>query len=153
MLIGEAPGADEDARGLPFVGLSGQLLDRMLATISLDRRQVYISNIVPWRPPGNRQPSADEIALCLPFILRHIELVAPRYVVCLGGTATKSLLRVKDGLARLRGRWHTLATPQGMNIPTLVTFHPAYLLRSPGQKREAWRDLLMLKMTLAGESS
>ena len=146
MLIGEAPGADEDRQGLPFVGVSGQLLDRMLAAIGRDRTSAYIANILPWRPPGNRQPTPGEIALCLPFIQRHIELVDPRLIVLVGGTAAKTLLGRAEGIMKLRGRWFDyqsagLARP----IPALATFHPAYLLRAPAQKREAWRDFLTLK--------
>lgn len=140
MFIGEAPGADEDRQGLPFVGMSGQLLDKMLATIGLDRTKIYISNILPWRPPGNRQPSSSEISMCLPFVRKHIELVKPQILVCVGGTSTKALLDTNEGIMRLRGRWHDC---QG--IPTLAIYHPAYLLRSPGQKRYFWKDLLTLQ--------
>ncbi len=146
MVIGEAPGADEDRLGKPFVGLSGQLLDKMFASIGLDRNTLYISNIVPWRPPGNRQPTATEVALCLPFIEKHIQLVNPDFLVVVGGTAAKSLLKTKEGISRLRGRWISYENPHLPHaIPLLATFHPAYLLRSPTQKREAWRDLLTLK--------
>jgi len=153
MFVGEAPGADEDRRGVPFVGVSGQLLDRMLSYIGLDRSRFYITNMLPWRPPGNRPPTSGEIAACLPFIERHIELVAPRVLVFVGGTAAKTLLGTRDGIMRLRGRWLTYATP-GMAeagakpIPALAIFHPAFLLRSPAQKRLAWRDLLTLKARL-----
>ncbi len=149
MLIGEAPGADEDRLGKPFVGLSGQLLDRILAAVGLHEDTVYISNIVNWRPPGNRQPTSDEIALCLPFILRHIELVAPKVIVLLGGTAVKALLNTADGIIRMRGKW--LSSPllsDTLDAKILATFHPAYLLRSPGQKRLVWLDFLRLKKHL-----
>lgn len=146
MLIGEAPGADEDRMGLPFVGVSGRLLDRMLAAIGRDRTGAYITNILPWRPPGNRQPTPAEMALCLPFVQRHIELVRPRIIVLIGGTSAKTLLGTAEGIMRLRGRWFDYRSP-GLErpVPALATFHPAYLLRAPAQKREAWRDFLALK--------
>lgn len=144
MFIGEAPGRDEDLRGLPFVGRSGQLLDRMLATIGLDRTGMYITNVLPWRPPGNRAPTAAEIAACLPFLERHIALARPDVLVFLGGIAAKALLGMTDGIMRLRGRWLTYAV-DGREIPALPMFHPAFLLRQPARKREAWRDLLALK--------
>ncbi len=151
MMIGEAPGADEDRLGRPFVGVSGQLLDRMMASIGLERsRNFYLTNILPWRPPGNRTPTDGEIALFLPFLLRHIALVRPRHVVLLGGTPAKALLRAKEGITRLRGRWHRLPTEEG-SLPALPTLHPAYLLRSPAAKREAWSDLVLLRRTLDGE--
>ncbi|MCC7273586.1 MAG: uracil-DNA glycosylase [Alphaproteobacteria bacterium] len=149
MLVGEAPGADEDRLGKPFVGVSGQLLDRMLQAIGLDRRTAYITNILPWRPPGNRKPTAAEIALCLPFVRRHIELVAPRLLVCVGGTAASALLDRNEGIMKLRGRvlqYHT--DNDNKTIDTICIFHPAFLLRSPGQKREAWRDLLTIRRRL-----
>jgi DNA polymerase len=151
MLIGEAPGRDEDLQGLPFVGRSGQLLDRMLAAIGLDRSGVYISNILPWRPPGNRQPSPLEMAQCLPFIRRHIELADPKIVVLLGGTSAKQLLETEQGIMRLRGKWNTVRTPAS-EFPALPTLHPAYLLRQPVHKRLAWADFLALKIRL-GEFS
>lgn len=148
MLVGEAPGRDEDEMGLPFVGRSGKLLDRMLAAIGLDRTNVYISNIIPWRPPGNRTPTPQEIAICLPFILRHIELINPAVLVCLGGPSAQTLLDQRDGILRLRGRWFDYATLTGP-IPALATLHPAYLLRQPAQKKLAWRDLRSLERRLA----
>lgn len=149
MLIGEAPGADEDRLGRPFVGLSGQLLDRMFATIGYDREKFYITNILPWRPPGNRQPTLAENAACLPFVERHIELVNPKVIVLVGGTSAKTLLNRQDGIMRLRGKWLDYQTP-GMTSPikAYAIYHPAYLLRSPGQKRIAWQDLLTLKTGL-----
>jgi uracil-DNA glycosylase family 4 len=149
MLVGEAPGADEDRQGKPFVGVSGQLLDRMLACIGLDRTSVYITNILPWRPPGNRSPTAAEIAICLPFVERQIELVDPELMVLLGGTAAKTLLATADGIVRTRGKWLNYSTP-GLPRPVtaIATYHPAYLLRSPAQKRDSWRDLLMIKNKL-----
>jgi uracil-DNA glycosylase family 4 len=150
MLIGEAPGAEEDRRGLPFVGASGQLLDRMLAAIGHDRTNCYITNIVNWRPPGNRKPSPAEMTLCLPFIERHIALINPALIVLLGDTAAKTLTNRTEGITRLRGKWFTWPRPGGTEtIPVLPTFHPAFLLRSPGQKREAWMDLLAAKRKLA----
>lgn len=157
MLVGEAPGADEDREGIPFVGRAGQLLDKMLAAIGLDRSNVYIANVVPWRPPGNRTPTPAEIALCLPFTRRQIELVKPRILVCLGAPATQTLLGAKEGIMRLRGRW--LDYPLGTGtIPTLPMLHPAYLLRQPAQKRLAWQDLRSLagaiqRSSAAGEGT
>jgi uracil-DNA glycosylase family 4 len=150
MIIGEAPGADEDRLGKPFVGRAGQLLDKMLAAIQLDRTGVQITNVIYWRPPGNRKPTAPEIASCLPFVFRHIVLSRPKVLVLAGGTAATTLLDTADGITRLRGRWFDLAVP-GLDapLPTLPMFHPAFLLRSPERKREAWRDLLALKAKLA----
>ncbi|HEX6980097.1 MAG TPA: uracil-DNA glycosylase [Alphaproteobacteria bacterium] len=154
MLVGEAPGADEDRLGRPFVGVSGQLLDRMLACIGLDRTSVYIANILPWRPPGNRSPTDSEIAVCLPFIERQIELVDPEILVLLGGTASKSLLGTREGIVKTRGKWFTYQSP-GLPRPiaAIATYHPAYLLRSPAQKRDSWRDLLMIKNRLKSPSA
>jgi uracil-DNA glycosylase family 4 len=148
MFVGEAPGRDEDIEGLPFVGRSGKLLDRMLAAIGLDRSTVYIANIVPWRPPGNRDPSLQETQICLPFITRQIELVDPDVLVCLGKPATVGLLGVTDGIRRTRGRWFSYQTGT-REIRAIATFHPAYLLRSPLEKRLAWRDFLAIKKALA----
>lgn len=149
MFVGEAPGADEDRQGKPFVGAAGRLLDRMLAHIGLGRSEnAYISNILPWRPPGNRKPTPEETALCLPFIRRHIELAAPKLLVLLGGTSASALLGTGQGITRLRGRWRGLAL-DGREIETLPMFHPAYLLRQPRAKAEAWRDLLSLEERLA----
>jgi len=150
MLVGEAPGADEDREGHPFVGQSGQLLDRMLASIGLHRtKDFYVTNILPWRPPGNRTPTDAEIALFLPFVLRHIALARPQRLLLLGGTAAKALLRSREGIMRLRGRWHELPVEGLGPLPVLPTLHPAYLLRSPAAKREAWADLLLLRRALA----
>ncbi|MBF0681041.1 MAG: uracil-DNA glycosylase [Devosia sp.] len=147
MLIGEAPGAEEDRQGKPFVGRSGQLLDRMLAAIGLDRTKVYIANSVPWRPPGNRAPSPEEMELCLPFLHRQVELVAPKLVVTLGGSAMQTVFKTSVGIIKMRGKWEDLSigahATHGM--PTL---HPAYLLRNPAAKQQAWRDLLSLKMKM-----
>src|SRR6516165_866702 len=149
MLIGEGPGADEDRIGRPFVGRAGQLLDRMLAAIGLDRQGVHITNVVYWRPPGNRTPTTAEIASCLPFVLRHIALVRPKILVLAGATAAGALLPGGQGITRLRGRWFDLEIP-GLSapVPTLPMFHPSFLLRTPERKREAWRDLLALRARL-----
>ncbi|MCU0889005.1 MAG: uracil-DNA glycosylase [Rubritepida sp.] len=149
MIIGEAPGAEEDRLGKPFVGASGQLLDRMFASIGMARAEnLYITNILPYRPPGNRTPTDTEIALFLPFVLRHIALARPRRLVLAGGVAAKGLLQARDGITRLRGRWHQVSILDGTVIPSLPTLHPAYLLRNPIAKREAWADLLMLRRAL-----
>jgi len=147
MLVGEAPGRDEDIEGLPFVGRSGKLLDRMLAAIGLDRTSVYIANIVTWRPPGNRTPTPQESQICLPFILRQIELADPDILVCLGGPSAQTLLGIKDGITKTRGRWFAFETGK-REIRAMPTFHPAFLLRSPLQKRFAWRDFLAIKKAL-----
>jgi len=149
MIVGEAPGADEDRIGRPFVGVSGQLMDRMLAHVGLDRTNVYISNIIFWRPPGNRQPTTAEIAACLPFVERHIELANPEILVLAGGASAKTLLARSEGIMRMRGRWYLYeSTGMSRPVPALPTFHPAFLLRQPAQKREAWRDLLALREKL-----
>jgi uracil-DNA glycosylase family 4 len=148
MFIGEAPGRDEDIEGLPFVGRSGKLLDRMLAAIGLDRSSVYIANIVPWRPPGNRTPTPQESQICLPFIRRQIELADPDILVCLGGPSAQTLLGIKEGITKTRGRWFTFNTGK-REIRAMPTFHPAFLLRSPLQKRFAWRDFLAIKKALS----
>ena len=147
MLIGEAPGRDEDLQGRPFVGRAGQLLDRMLTAIGLDEKSVYITNTIYWRPPGNRTPTAQEIEACAPFLTRQIEILSPKVLVLLGGAAAKSVLNVTEGIMRMRGKWK-LYKAKDRDIPTLPTLHPAYLLRSPEAKRYAWRDLLMLKARL-----
>jgi len=148
MFVGEAPGRDEDIEGLPFVGRSGKLLDRMMAAIGLDRSSVYIANIVPWRPPGNRTPTPQESAVCLPFTLRQIELADPDILVCLGSPSTQTLLNSKDGILKTRGRWLPFHTGT-REIRAIATLHPAYLLRQPVQKRFAWRDFLAIKKALA----
>ena len=151
MVIGEAPGADEDRLGKPFVGRAGQLLDRMLASIGLARdaedqeNAVYITNILPWRPPGNRTPSEQETAAFLPFVERHIALARPRILLTIGNTPTKTLLATQTGIRRMRGQWQVHAAS---GLPLLPSFHPAYLLRQPGEKRQAWRDLLSLRAAL-----
>ena len=147
MLIGEAPGEDEDRQGKPFVGVSGKLLDRMLAQIGLDRGKVYITNILPWRPPGNRSPTQAEIAACLPFLERHVELVRPKLLVALGGVSAKTLLNRAEGITRLRGQWRSYEGT-GEAVPLMPMLHPAYLLRNPIAKREAWRDMLALRQKI-----
>ncbi|MBX3581326.1 MAG: uracil-DNA glycosylase [Rhizobiaceae bacterium] len=148
MLVGEAPGRDEDLEGLPFVGRSGQLLDRILAAIGLDRGSVYIANVIPWRPPGNRTPTPHETEICRPFIERQIELANPRVLVTLGGPSAKTLLNTTEGVMRLRGNWKTHVTSSGISIPAMPTLHPAYLLRNPAHKKFAWRDFLEIKVRL-----
>lgn len=151
MIVGEAPGRDEDAAGLPFVGRSGQLLDRMLAAIGLSRqaedaeRAVYITNVLPWRPPRNREPSGDEVAMLVPFLYRHIELAAPEVLVVMGNAAAKTVLETSTGITRLRGRWTAWR-----GLPVLPMFHPAALLRNGELKRPAWADLLRLAARLEG---
>ena len=149
MLVGEAPGRDEDLEGLPFVGRSGRLLDRMLVAIGRDRTSAYIANVIPWRPPGNRPPTPHETEICRPFIERQIELVNPRVLVNLGGPSAKTLLNTTEGILRLRGNWRVHTTASGIAIPAMPTLHPAYLLRTPAHKRLAWRDFVEVKMKLA----
>lgn len=151
MLIGDVPGRDEDLQGLPFVGNVGELLDRMLAAIGLDRTTTYLANLLPWRPPGNRTPTEAELAMCQPFIARHIELISPEYIVFLGGVSAKQLLDVSQSIMRLRGKWTTY-TVGDTEIPALPTLHPGYLLRQPSHKRLAWRDLLLLQEKLENKS-
>src|SRR5215469_4744960 len=152
MLIGEAPGADEDRIGLPFVGRSGQLLDRMLATIGVRRAEnAYITNVLFWRPPGNRKPTPEETAICLPFVWRHIALKRPKIVVLCGGTPTGTLLHRNDGIMRLRGRWFDLMVPNLGAVPALAAFHPSFLLRAPAHKSESWRDLLAIQSRMISD--
>ena len=156
MLIGEAPGADEDIQGKPFVGASGQLLDRILACINLARtsddaeKAIYISNILNWRPPGNRTPTQAEIDISLPFIERHIALIQPKMIILCGGVAAKGLLRRSESISKLRGTFHDYLIPSelggnGQPIPAVATYHPAYLLRTPSQKKAVWADMLMIQ--------
>ncbi|PSJ53719.1 uracil-DNA glycosylase [Mesorhizobium ephedrae] len=152
MLVGEAPGRDEDLEGLPFVGRSGQLLDRILAAIGRDRTSAYIANVIPWRPPGNRTPTPHETEICRPFIERQVELANPKVLVTLGGPSAKVLLNTTDGILRTRGAWRDHATASGMSIPTMPTLHPAYLLRNPAHKKLAWRDFLEVRARLAALS-
>ncbi|WGS02598.1 uracil-DNA glycosylase [Bradyrhizobium sp. ISRA443] len=147
MFVGEAPGRDEDIEGLPFVGRSGKLLDRMIASIGLDRRSAYIANVIPWRPPGNRTPTPQETQVCLPFIQRQIELVNPDVLVTLGNPSTQALLGTREGIMRTRGKWLDFDTGT-RTIRAIATFHPAYLLRSPSYKRLSWQDLRAIAKAL-----
>jgi len=147
MFVGEAPGRDEDIEGLPFVGRSGKLLDRMIAAIGLDRSKAYIANVIPWRPPGNRTPTPQETQICLPFIQRQIELVNPDVLVTLGNPSTQTLLSTREGIMRTRGKWSDYNTGT-RTIRAIATFHPAYLLRSPSYKRMSWQDLRSIAKAL-----
>jgi uracil-DNA glycosylase len=147
MFVGEAPGRDEDIEGLPFVGRSGKLLDRMIAAIGLDRSKAYIANVIPWRPPGNRTPTPQETQICLPFIQRQIELVNPDVLVTLGNPSTQTLLSTREGIMKTRGRWFDYDTGT-RTIKAIATFHPAYLLRSPSYKRMSWLDLRAIAKAL-----
>ena len=149
MIIGEAPGRDEDRMGVPFVGADGQLLDKMIASIGLDRASVYLTNLLPWRPPGNRSPTDEETAMLLPWLFRHVQLAKPEFVLLLGGAAAKLVLGSHDGIMKLRGRWRDVDFGDGVPRPVLASLHPAYLLRSPAQKRLAFEDLLLLAKRLA----
>lgn len=151
MFVGEAPGRDEDLEGRPFVGRSGKLLDLMMAAIGLDRTSAYIANIIPWRPPGNRDPSPQETQICLPFIRRQIELVDPDVLVCLGKPSSQAVLDLKDGIMKTRGRWFDYHTGT-RTIRAMATFHPAYLLRQPIHKRLAWQDLRAVRKALAASA-
>ena len=151
MFVGEAPGRDEDIEGLPFVGRSGKLLDRMIAAIGLDRSKAYIANVIPWRPPGNRTPTPQETQICLPFIQRQIELVNPDVLVTLGNPSTQALLQTREGIMRTRGKWQDYDTGT-RTIRAIATFHPAYLLRSPSYKRMSWQDLRAIAKALAETS-
>src|SRR4051794_7585580 len=152
MFVGEAPGRDEDIEGLPFVGRSGKLLDRMIAAIGLDRSKAYIANVIPWRPPGNRTPTPQETQICLPFIQRQIELVNPDVLVTLGNPSTQTLLSTREGIMRTRGKWFDYDTGT-RTIRAIATFHPAYLLRSPSYKRMTWQDLRAIAKALEQQSS
>ena len=147
MLVGEGPGEQEDRQGKPFVGRAGQLLDRMLAAIGLDRTKVFIANMVPWRPPGNRNPTPDELAQCAPFLHRQVELVNPKLVVTLGNVPTQALFATNQGITRMRGTWKPL-TIGSWSGPVLPTLHPAFLLRTPSAKAQAWKDMLSLKQAM-----
>ena len=144
MLIGEAPGNQEDIEGKPFVGKSGQLLDKILETININRTNCYISNIIPWRPPGNRNPTAEEISMCLPFIKKHIQLINPKVLLLVGSISSKSILNKNLGITKLRGEWHIYKDGE-IEIPALPIFHPAYLLRRPNNKSYVMRDILLFK--------
>ncbi len=149
MIVGEAPGAEEERQERPFVGPAGQLLDLMLASIGLDRTSVYITNLSPWRPVGNRVPNVQEAAELIPLLHRHVSIVEPRFILALGGTSTKALLGTQSGIMRMRGRWETTEL-EDHKVEVLPTFHPAYLLREPAQKRLAWRDLVAFRSKLEG---
>jgi len=157
MVIGEAPAADDDAQGKSFMGENGILLDKILACIGLDRqaqepeKSVYITNVLNWRPPGNRTPTAAEMDICRPFIEKHIALIRPQYLIICGGMAAKTLLNSTESISKLRGKFHNM-TIEGVNIPTMVTYHPAYLLKTPSQKKAVWTDMLMLKDIKDAES-
>ena len=149
MLIGEAPGADEDRMGIPFVGRSGHLLDKIIQAAGLARDDVYITNVLPWRPPGNRTPTTAEVAVCLPFLRRQIELVKPKVLVLLGGSAANALLENEEPISRMRGKWLEYKTEDGNSVAVMATFHPAYLLRNAGQKAKIWADFLRLKKKIS----
>ena len=153
MIIGEAPGRDEDRMGVPFVGADGQLLDKMIASIGLDRASVYLTNLLPWRPPGNRSPTDEETAMLLPWLFRHVQLAKPEFVLLLGGAAAKLVLGSHDGIMKLRGRWRDVDFGDGVPRPVLASLHPAYLLRSPAQKRLAFDDLLSVAKRLGAVQS
>jgi DNA polymerase len=155
MFVGEAPGADEDRLGKPFVGQSGQLLDKFLEWAGFSRKKnIYITNTIPWRPPGNRQPTPEENYICMPFLERHIELIQPKFLVMLGGTALKTLHNSREGIVTLRGRWMPYTTGHNnFTVDTMPIFHPAFLLRSPGQKKLFWRDLLNIRSRVEGENA
>jgi DNA polymerase len=149
MIVGEAPGEDEDRQGKPFVGVSGQLMDRMFNAIGMSReRNLYITNLLPWRPPGNRTPSAGDSAICVAFARRHVELARPKILVLAGGVAAKNMLETDQGITRLRGRWFDYTLPDGTRVPTMPLYHPAYLLRTPIGKRQAWMDLIAVAKRL-----
>jgi DNA polymerase len=149
MLVGEAPGAEEDRQGIPFCGASGQLLDKMLASINLDRNSVYITNVIPWRPPGNRTPTENEISLMKPFLMKHIEIVMPKILVAVGGSSAKAVLNINGGILRHRGLWGEIELDNGKKISTIPTLHPAYLMRAPNQKKLAWEDLKSIRSKLS----
>ena len=153
MIIGEAPGRDEDRMGVPFVGADGQLLDKMIASIGLDRASVYLTNLLPWRPPGNRSPTDEETAMLLPWLFRHVQLAKPEFVLLLGGAAAKLVLGSHEGIMKLRGRWRDVDFGDGVPRPVMASLHPAYLLRSPAQKRLAFEDLLLLTKRLGAVQS
>jgi len=149
MLIGEAPGAQEDIQGIPFCGPSGHLLDKMLASIGYDRTNAYITNTLFWRPPGNRQPNSEELAICRPFVEKHVALIDPALLVLVGGTAAKAMLGTEQGITRLRGKSYSYRTPyRDKDYPVAVIYHPSYLLRQPAQKRATWQDLLAIEASM-----
>ena len=145
MIIGEAPGKDEDIQGVPFVGKAGQLLNKMLLAININRKDIYITNVIPWRPPNNRTPNNEEIIQCLPILQKHIEIIKPRFIFLLGATASKAVLSSTLSISKLRNKWHTYNSIHHKKIKTLVSYHPAFLLRSPQYKKDAWNDLQLLQ--------
>lgn len=149
MLIGEAPGADEDRIGKPFVGRCGKLLDKMFDAIQINRNDCYITNVLPWRPPGNRTPTDEEIAICLPFLKRQIDLIKPDFILLLGGIALKTVMDSNESISRTRGKWLEYTTDENKIINVLATYHPSYLLRSTAQKSKVWSDLIRLKIKLS----
>ena len=148
LFVGEGPGQSEDEQGLPFVGRSGQLLEKMLKAIGFDRNECFITNVLPWRPPGNRTPTEGEIAVCLPFLKRQIDLVSPEAIMILGGSAANALLDNGEPISRMRGKWLEYKKSDGGKVPVLASFHPAYLLRNSGQKAKVWVDMLRMKQKL-----
>ena len=148
MLLGEAPGEEEDRKGKPFVGQAGILLDKMLGAIGQDRKNTYISNIIFWRPPGNRKPTEEEISICLPYVFKHIELIKPKILILAGATASKAVYGIEAGITQIRGNWKNIAMKDGHNLKTMAIFHPAFLLRQPARKKEAWEDLKKIKIEI-----
>ena len=154
MIIGEAPGREEDEQGKPFVGQAGQLLNKMLAAINLQRENVYITNVVPWRPPNNRTPTSEEILQCLPYLQKHIEIIKPNFLLLLGATAAKAILSTPLSISKLRNKWHIYNSFNlSIKIKTLVSYHPAFLLRSPTSKKEAWKDLQFLQKDMNNDTA
>lgn len=153
MMIGEAPGKDEDRMGIPFVGQAGQLLDKILKSVEMDRQQIYITNFIPWRPPGNRTPTHEEISQLMPFVLKHIQLKKPDIIVSLGGVSAKALLKTELGILKLRGNFYERDFGLEQEIPVLPTLHPAYLLRAPAQKKQAFADFVKLKRAMVSSNS
>ena len=148
MLLGEAPGEEEDVKGKPFVGQAGILLDRMLSSIGLDRDNTYISNIIFWRPPGNRKPTDEEINICLPYVFKHVELINPQILILAGATAAKAIYSIETGITQIRGNWKSIVLNNGSKINSMAIFHPAFLLRQPARKKEAWDDLKKIKIEI-----
>ena len=154
MIIGEAPGREEDEQGKPFVGQAGQLLNKMLAAINLHREDVYITNVIPWRPPNNRTPTSEEILQCLPYLQKHIEIIKPNFLLLLGATAAKAVLSTPLAISKLRNKWHGYTSINlDIKIKTLVSYHPAFLLRSPASKKEAWKDLQFLQKDMNNDTA
>jgi DNA polymerase len=148
MFIGEAPGEIEDKTGKPFKGEAGKLLDKMLHAIGLNRENVYLTNIIFWRPPGNRKPTEEEISACLPFVKKHINLINPKILVLVGATAASAILNIQTGITQIRGKWKNIETKDIKNLKAIAIFHPAFLLRQPSRKREAWEDLKKIKIEI-----